>query len=212
MHVIVPVKSFKNAKMRLSAVLTLEQRAELSNHMLNDILHTLHTSDDIKGVTIVSSDASIQELAEKHQAGFLQIESDGGYSEDATHALNTLDLSNYKTIGIIPADVPQLSHADLSKLGKNHTAGITLCPAIIDGGTNAMIFNAPLVVPLMFGENSLETYRRFAVDNNIPVNVELIKGLERDIDRPEDLLWLSKQCSGGRAWSFIKNLNPPLAG
>jgi 2-phospho-L-lactate/phosphoenolpyruvate guanylyltransferase len=210
MHVIVPVKSFENAKMRLSKVLTLEQRIELSDHMLNDILHTLHTSDDVQGVTIVSSDKSIQELAENYQAGFIQIESDGGYSEDATHALNTLDSSRYKTIGIIPADVPQLSHADLSKLAKNHTEGITLCPAIIDGGTNAMIFNVPLPVPLMFGKDSLETYRSFAVKNNIPVNVELIKGLERDVDRPEDLLWLSKQSSGGKAWSFIKNLTPPL--
>ena len=211
MHVIVPVKSLKNAKKRLSAVLTLEQRTELSSHMLSDILQTLHTSDVVKGVTVVSSDKAVQELADYYEADFLQIESDGGYSEDATHALNTLDLANYRTIGIIPADVPQLSHAELSKLEKNHAEGITLCPAIIDGGTNAMIFSMPLVVPLMFGENSLENYRSFAVDNDIPVNVELIKGLERDIDRAEDLVWLSKQSSGGRAWSFLKNLNPPLS-
>ncbi len=206
MWVIVPVKAFCNAKLRLADVLTPEQRAELSSLMLDDILQTLHSSTDVQGITIISSDESVRSLAQRYQTEFLLTDVDGGYSQDAMCAIKEVCQHVKETIAIIPSDVPQLSCDDLSQLVMSHEHGMTLCPAIIDGGTNGLLFNPPIEIPLMFGVNSLSKYENAALENNIPLKIQLVAGLERDIDRPEDLLWLQNQDSGGKAWLYVREL------
>ncbi len=206
MWVIVPVKAFKDAKLRLREVLSPEQRARFSYLMLSDILQTLHSSDDVKGITLVSSDESVKTLADRYQTEFLPTALDQGYSHDAMRAIASLSQRGINSAAIIPADVPQLSHTDLSCLKRGHDRGIILCPAVMDGGTNGLLFDLPLSMPLMFGKDSLHKFTRAALDNNIPVRTERIAGLERDIDRPEDLLWFRGQSTGGNAWSYIHAL------
>jgi 2-phospho-L-lactate/phosphoenolpyruvate guanylyltransferase len=203
MWVILPVKAFKNAKLRLANVLTPAQRARFSYLMLEDILQTLSTSEAVQGITLISSDQSVQTLAKRYQTEFQLTDLDSGYSHDAMQAITTISQDNIDTLAIIPADVPQLSHEDLSRLHRIHDKGMTLCPAIIDGGTNGLLFSPPLPVPLMFGIDSLSKYQSAAAQNDIQVRIEKVRGLERDIDRPEDLLWLKEQKSGGKAWSYI---------
>jgi 2-phospho-L-lactate/phosphoenolpyruvate guanylyltransferase len=206
MWVIVPVKSFSNAKLRLADVLSPSQRSKLGYLMLDDILKTLSSSDEVTGVTVISSDESARSLTEKYAVKLLKTDSDSGYSEDAMLALAAVSQESSDNIAIIPADVPQLNHDDLLQLKKAHRKGLSLCPAIVDGGTNAMLFELPLTIPLMFGIDSLEKYRSAAIKNNLTVTIHTIPGLQHDIDRPEDLEWLRKQDSGGQAWSYIRML------
>ena len=204
MWVILPVKAFRNAKLRLAAVLTAKQRARFSYLMLEDLLEALHTSPDVDGITVISSDQSVQALTQRYQVELLLTNVDSGYSQDATQAINALQQQDIATVAIIPADVPYLSHADLSRLNLLHDKGLTLCPAVIDGGTNGLLFSPPLRIPLMFGNDSLNKYLSAAQENNLATKIAQIAGLERDIDRPEDLLWLKNQVSGGQAWSYIR--------
>ncbi len=206
MWVLIPVKAFKNAKLRLKSVLSSRQRADFSYLMLEDILHTLNTSDDVKGVTLISSDQSVQTLADRYKAECLITDVDSGYSEDVMQGVKTISQNNIDTIAIIPADVPQLEHEDLSRMNHLHKEGLTLCPAVVDGGTNGLLFSPPLSIPLMFGFNSLRKYQNEADRSRIPVKIEKIVSLERDIDRPADLLWLKNQSSGGKAWSYIRDI------
>ncbi len=206
MWVVIPVKALKDAKLRLNAVLSSEQRAQLSYFMLNDILETLSSSEVVEGITLISSDSSVESLANRYQAGFLSTDVDSGYSSDAMQAISKISLHYTKTIAIIPSDVPRLSLADLSHLDSVHDKGITLCPAIIDGGTNGLLFEPPLRIPLLFGVNSLSKYESAALEKGLAIKTELIEGLKRDIDRPEDLRWLVGQKSGGQAWAYIRSL------
>lgn len=205
MWVILPVKAFRNAKLRLAAVLTVEQRARFSYLMLEDILTTLHTSPDVHGITLISSDQSVQALAQRYHVELMLTDVDSGYSQDATQAINALQQQDIDTVAIIPADLPHLSHADLSRLNLLHDNGLTLCPAVTDGGTNGLLFSPPLRIPLMFGDDSLNKYLSAAQENKLVTKIAQIAGLERDIDRPEDLLWLKNQVSGGQAWSYIRD-------
>ena len=206
MWVIVPVKAFENAKLRLAKILNGAQRARLSILMLEDTLETLSTSDVVQGMTVISSDQSVGPLALRYQAEFLPGDMDRGYSQDATRGISSVDQYGIATIAIIPADLPCLSHADLSHLDLNHQGGMTLCPAVIDGGTNAVLFSPPLPMPLMFGIDSLNKYQNEAKQKNVAIKIERLEGLARDIDRPDDLLWLKQQLSGARAWSYIRQL------
>jgi 2-phospho-L-lactate/phosphoenolpyruvate guanylyltransferase len=207
MWVIVPVKSFRNAKLRLDGVLSSEQRAKLSYLMVDDILLTLQSSTDVHGVAIISSDESVRSLAQGYKTEFLLTDADSGYSQDVMHAVTEVSQHVNETIAVIPSDVPQLSCDDLSQIELNHEQGITLCPAVTDGGTNGLIFSPPLKISLMFGIDSLKKYENAALENNIPLKIQSIAGLERDIDRPEDLLWLQNQNSGGKAWLYVRELD-----
>ena len=207
MWVIIPVKELKNSKLRLADVLSPEQRAQFSFLMLGDVLATLSTSNDVEGVTVISSDASVKTMAEQYNVAFMLTDLDSGYSEDAMEGVKALAKERIGTIAIIPSDVPQLAHEDLSRLNQFHHKGLTLCPAVMDGGTNGLLFSPPLSIPLMYGLDSLGRYQDEARRNSIPVKIENIASLERDIDRPGDLLWLRNHASGGKAWSFIQGVD-----
>ena len=63
MWVILPVKRLDDSKLRLAGVLAPAQRRHLSLCMLEDILDTLAASVAVGGVTVVSCDTDVMELA-----------------------------------------------------------------------------------------------------------------------------------------------------
>ena len=175
--------------------------------MLRDVLNTLTDSDVVEGITIISSDSSLIDLAKEYKVECIVTELDSGYSEDAEKAIESLRSEEFKTIAIIPGDVPLLSSEQLTTLNKLHNEGITLCPAKVDGGTNTLVFSMPQKMPLLFGVNSLERYRKKAVELGIPCQVLQITGLERDIDRPEDISWLLQQECDNNTSQYLRTLN-----
>ncbi len=204
MWIILPVKHLQNSKLRLESVLSDEQRSRFSYLLLMDTLVTICSSKHIQGVTIISSDQSISRLAEQYHAEFILTDKDSGYSKDAMDAITALSQNGVDKIAIIPTDLPQLSHNDLELLDEAHKQGITLCAAEKDGGTNALVFTPPLTIPLLFGQDSCKKHQETAKAKGITVKIVKVPGLLRDIDQPDDLLWLSEQTSGGEAWSYVK--------
>ncbi len=204
MWIILPVKHLQDSKFRLKDVLSDEQRSRFSYLLLKDTLQTLGSSKHVQGVTIISSDQSLSRLAEQYHAKFILTGRDSGYSKDAMDAITELPKTVVDKITIIPADLPQLSHRDLELLDKAHKEGITLCAAEKDGGTNALIFTPPLAIPLMFGPESFIKHQQAAKDRGITVNIVNATGMQRDIDRPDDMLWFCKQSTGGQAWAYVK--------
>ena len=206
MWIILPVKHLQDSKIRLKDILSDEQRYRFSYLMVTDTLQTLYSSDHVQGVTMISSDQSLSRLAEQYHAKFILTDKDSGYSKDAKNAIAALTQNGVDKIAIIPTDLPQLSHHDLELLDKAHQQGITLCAAEKDGGTNALVFTPPLAIPLLFGLDSCKKHQQAANNRGVTVNTVQASGIQRDIDRADDLLWLSKQASGGEAWKYVKNL------
>ena len=66
MQVVVPVKSFNNAKKRLATALTAQQRAELMKHMLDDVLTAIVATDEVEGITVVTNDAEVAQWVVKY--------------------------------------------------------------------------------------------------------------------------------------------------
>jgi 2-phospho-L-lactate guanylyltransferase len=207
MWVILPVKRLRDAKQRLSHVLSGGQRARLSKLMVIDVLEVLSTSDVVDGITVITSDPAMIRIAERYRAEHMLTETDRGHSADAERAISSLVKPDIDKIALLPSDAPALSHADLRSLDMTHESGITLCPAPMDGGTNGLIFSPPLKILLQFGKDSLNKFQREAAREGVKTHIARIPGLERDIDRPEDLAWLGQQPSGGLAWEYIKVLN-----
>lgn len=204
MWIILPVKHCQDSKLRLKDILSDEQRSRFSYLLLMDTLQTLCSSMHVQGVTVISSDHSLSRLAEQYNVEFILTNRDSGYANDVMDAVNTLSISSQDKIAIIPTDLPQLSHGDLELLDTTHKEGITLCAAEKDGGTNALVFTPPLAIPLLFGLDSFNKHQQAARDKGITVKIVQASGMQRDVDRPDDLLWLSKQSTGGKAWAYVK--------
>lgn len=204
MWIILPVKHCQDSKIRLKDVLSDEQRSRFSYLLVMDTLQTLCSSMHVQGITIISSDRSLSRLAEQYHAEFILTGRDSGYSKDAMDAITALSQNGVDKIAIIPTDLPQLSHGDLELLDNAHQQGITLCAAEKDGGTNALVFTPPLAIPLLFGPDSCKNHQQAAMDIGITVKIIQASGMQCDVDRPDDLLWLSKQSTGGKAWAYVK--------
>lgn len=209
MWVLLPVKQLEHSKLRLAGMLTLEQRCRLSFHMVEDILNTLDQSSVVSGITVISSDETIISLAQDYLTDVLDTGVDHGYISDVRKGVESVSGQDVDKALIIPADVPELDHSDLTHLDQVHEGGVTLCPAESDGGTNGLLFTPPLSMELMYGENSFAKFRREAEQRQVPVNIARPAGLAQDIDRPEDLLALQRQPVGNMTWRYVKSLELP---
>ena len=204
MWIILPVKHLQDSKIRLKDILSDEQRCRFSYLMVVDTLQTLCSSIHVQGVTMISSDQSLSRLAKQYHAEFILTDKDNGHSKDTMDAITALCQDGVDKIAIIPADLPLLTHDDLVLLDHSHQEGITLCAAEKDGGTNTLVFTPPLAIPLLFGLDSCRNHQQAANNRGVIVNIVQASGIQRDVDRPDDLLWLNRQSSGGKAWQYIR--------
>lgn len=86
MWVILPIKHLQDSKIRLKDVLSDEQRYKFSYLLLIDTLQTICSSIHVQGVTMVSSDPSLLQLAEQYDVEIILTDRDSGYSKDAMDA------------------------------------------------------------------------------------------------------------------------------
>ena len=206
MWVILPVKSLQNAKLRLADELSPDQRRQLGVLMLHDMLETLSASVVVAGVTVISSDPAVLDIARSYGVECITTAVDSGYSEDATRAITEVCRTQSGRVAVIPADLPLISHDDLNHINAIQEDGLILCPAETDGGTNALFFMPPLTIPLMFGLDSFSRYQQKAKQEGVPVTSVILAGFARDIDRMEDIKWLAGQPAGGRAREYARQL------
>ena len=149
MWVILPVKHLQDSKVRLKEALSDEQRAHFSYLLLVDTLQTLASSNHVDGITLISSDQTLFQLAKQYDVELILTDKDDGYSKDTVKAISTMRSNEADKVAIFPADLSQLSHHDIELLDGEHQNGITLCAAEKDGGTNALIFTPPLNYPII---------------------------------------------------------------
>ncbi len=206
MKIVIPLKAPGSAKKRLSSLLDKEQRANFCCLMLQDVLKSIQFAGLEGDTIVVCSDPAIRKITESYGAQLITTPGDSGYCEDAQIGIEHFTSEHEAPIAIIPADVPLLAPADVSELQEKHGPGITLCPAMSDGGTNALVFDPPLKFPLQFGLDSLSKFRAMAGKHDVPSRVLEINGLARDIDTCEELRWLKNCTEGGAAWSYLQNI------
>lgn len=206
MNLIIPVKAGKMAKQRLSSILNETERERLCHFMLEDVLQAIRDAGLIQSTTVVSSDDQIASLAGNYHSGFMPTPRDHGYAADAAWAVRAMAFNERQVVAVMPADIPQLCAEEIRTLERKHRSGITLCPALRDGGTNALVFTTPPELPMLFGVDSLQKYRQYAETAGIPVQLLDLPGFARDIDTPEDIDWLMSQKHGGRAREYLRSI------
>ncbi len=187
-YVIVPVKALEKSKSRLSKLLTLNERVNLSIHMLRDVLTTLKKVNFRLRVIVVSCDQRIKGIAKDFSFSFLKEKTLKGLNSAIKEAIETYVRDEDSSVLIIPSDIPMIKPEDLEFLiNQMERRCIVISPSKDWKGTNALLMNPPSAVPPLFGEESFKRHREKAFSRGLKVKTCYLPRVALDIDTEKDL-------------------------
>jgi 2-phospho-L-lactate guanylyltransferase len=202
---VVPVKLFARTKRRLMPLLARHERGALARAMLADVLFALVRTHSLAGIMVITGDADAAAMA--HAAGAFVLADAGNAGTTAAVTMAARHLAGVGRDGmlVIPADVPLITPADVEMIVVAHRAApsVTLVPASIDGGTNALACSPPGAVQVCFGDNSLRQHREAAWARGIEPQILKLEHLGHDIDRPVDLATFLLRPSPTRSYAYL---------
>jgi 2-phospho-L-lactate guanylyltransferase len=185
---ILPIKSFDDAKQRLSAELDPTPRRALVEAMFSDALVALRRARLVDQVLVVSADNVAQRIAGGYDAMVVE-DLDEGHNEAAVRgAARALELGVERVL-MIPGDCPLLSPIELDELLSRPVAppSLLVVPDRHGTGTNALVITPPDALAPSFGPGSHQRHRENATAAGVHIETVEVPSLALDIDTPEDL-------------------------
>jgi len=203
MWAIVPLKTFSEAKQRLAAVLSEEERRSLMLAMARDVLGALCQCRQLTGVLIASRTQEADALAQAFNTERFS------ESPDADLPTTLKQASEYLTrtlkargIMVIPADVPLISPVDIDRILAGHDR-VTLIPDADNLGTNCLIASPPDSIPFVFDGRSFKPHVDAAFAAGITPAVIPSRHFALDIDTADDLRALLAQAPTTQTATFL---------
>jgi 2-phospho-L-lactate guanylyltransferase len=177
--VLIPVKAFRNAKLRLAPALDPAARAELARTMATLVVRAAGGLP----VAVVCDDDEVAAWA--RGLGAQVIWSPGrGLNGAVTDGVATLAGQGRVTAIVAHADLP---HAlDLTWLADRD--GVTLVPDRWGDGTNVIVVPCAAGFGFAYGPGSFTRHRAEAERLGLAVTVERVPRLAWDVDVPADLM------------------------
>jgi 2-phospho-L-lactate guanylyltransferase len=178
--VVVPVKAFGQAKVRLASALDPGARAELARHMAEIVLLA---ADPLPAV-VVCDDGGVRDWAERSGARVVWCPGRGlnGAVADGVMAL--------RDDGV---DVAIVAHADLPLATRldwlADFPGVSLVPDRRLDGTNVLCVPTDAGFGFSYGAGSFGRHRVEAARLGLPVRIVADPHLAWDVDLPVDLAW-----------------------
>jgi 2-phospho-L-lactate guanylyltransferase len=185
---ILPIKTFDEAKQRLSAELDPTPRRSLVEAMFSDVLIALRRAKLVNQVLVVSSDHVAQRIAGGYDAMVLEDE-DVGHNDAALRgAARALELGAQRVL-MVPGDCPLVNPVELDDLlGRDvGNPSVLVVPDRHGTGTNALVLAPPDAMAASFGPGSHQRHLENASAAGLVVQTVEVPSLALDVDTPEDL-------------------------
>lgn len=206
--ILIPVKDLRGAKQRLGEVLPQEQRTQLAEAMLADVVEAVVGWKQHPPVALVTSYAPAVELA--RQCGFEVIEEAENPGETGAIAMATrvaIERGARETF-VFPGDMPLLTSGELAAVYAAAPAqGVVLVPSADHRGSNAVLRRPADLIPLRFGNDSFGPHLAAARAAGKDVVVLESEGIGLDIDTPADLAALLSLPTRSRAQLLLERWN-----
>jgi len=205
---IIPVKSFDQAKSRLSVLLDREQRIELCRFLLQDTLNTLSLCRELTKIIVVSSDPLVKEITQNLGLECLFQSEDQGVNSAIKYADNFLSTNGNWVSITIPCDLPLILPKDIDGVCQvipKEGACVIVSPSYKFDGTNLLArtpFN--IISDTRYDNDSFQGHLEASIEAGANTKVLLSTRLMIDLDTPEDLrLVLSKDASAKKSISYL---------
>lgn len=197
---IVPVKSLRASKSRLSHILSVEERAKLTAHLLGRTLEVLTKVEAIRRTLVVSRDPAVLKIARRYDASTFGEMGKQDLNMALTRASHVAELQGADCALILPADLPFVEPSDLVIMIEALPAGwkerdgsgeyvfraMAICGDQTGTGTNALLICPPTALAFRFGANSFNAHLNQAADLNMTRKSVRTPGLAFDLDTEED--------------------------
>jgi 2-phospho-L-lactate/phosphoenolpyruvate guanylyltransferase len=198
--VIIPVKPLKRAKSRLALVLTSEERFELAQRMLIQVLSVVKEVPRITGTLVVSRDLQALSIARQFQANTLQESRSSALNQALTRATGVVRGWGADAVLVLPADLPFITEADIEAMVQNlgrYSPAMVIAPDRHHDGTNALLLRPPGWMQYRYGNGSYTAHIEQASQFGVPYHVYEKDTVELDIDTPDDLLFYNGLVEAG---------------
>jgi 2-phospho-L-lactate/phosphoenolpyruvate guanylyltransferase len=206
---ILPVKRFYDAKQRLAAGLSGEQRRTLAGAMVADVLEAIGAARSVERTIVVSGDPIAQELANEAGAEVVPDPEDAGHVAAAAAGIARAEVEGAECVVLLPGDCPLLDPRELDRLLTGTPERyVGIVPDRHGTGTNALVLSPPSAIVPAFGEGSCARHVALARAAGIPFGVEEPGSLGLDLDTPADVIALTRELEArpGRAKRTAKAL------
>jgi 2-phospho-L-lactate guanylyltransferase len=186
---LLPVKDLKNAKKRLTGVLTPEERFGLAKAMLADTIRAVRGVKRAKQIFVATNYEPVIKIAEEY--GWEIIRETRQISEsDSVDAASRIGESRGVT-GLlrVPLDLPLLRSNDVDDLlaVDCEAPALVIVPSRDGTGTNAMLRAHPTLFSSHFGNGSFAKHLAEAEKVGARIFVRRNPRLEMDVDDESDL-------------------------
>jgi 2-phospho-L-lactate/phosphoenolpyruvate guanylyltransferase len=200
---ILPVKSFAQAKQRLSFGLPEQDRRALVEAMFADALVALGRVGALERVLVVSGDRVAQRIAAGYGVSVVE-DDERGHNTAAMRGISIALEDGIERALLVPGDCPLLSAGDINTLLAHETPerSALIVPDRHGTGTNALLLSPPDVLAPSFGPDSRRRHLANAEAGGVQAEVVELDSLALDIDTPDDLEALQRQLAsthGGAA-------------
>jgi 2-phospho-L-lactate guanylyltransferase len=178
MRAVIPFKK-SNAKSRLTALLTENEREELAMSMLADVAEALLNSGCFEVVDILSTS-----IIEFDMANIVLTEK--GLNDALNEYLQKMSSHSIKEpVLIIMADIPLVSIKNIKDITSS-SAGVVIVPGRM-GGTNALFIRDPSSLRVDYYGASFLKHLEIATRNGLDIEIFDSFNLSTDIDEVADL-------------------------
>lgn len=195
---VLPVKRLYAAKQRLAAGLGGEQRRNLAEAMVGDVLEAIGEARTVERTIVVSGDPIAQELAAAVDAEVVPDPEDAGHAEAALAGIARAEVEGAECVVLLPGDCPLLDPRELDRLLTGVPERyVGIVPDRHGTGTNALVLSPPDAIVPAFGEGSRDRHVAAAREAGVPFEVEELPSLGLDLDTPADVIALTRQLEAG---------------
>ena len=184
---ILPAKSLRYAKLRLSSHLALHARRELSIELFQIAMRAMGEVLPAGQIVVVSCDEMVLEMADQHGVSALH-QSSQGLNHAVQEGQEWAIEAGAEALLIMLADLPLVTGDALWKMLAQSTGGREAILARGQrGGTHALFLRPPGWLPFTFGQGSLARYVSRVSEAGAQLVIHDSPALALDIDLPEDL-------------------------
>lgn len=205
-YAVIPVKPFVSAKRRLAPLLSCIERIRLARLMLEDVIDAVRSAASLAGFFVVTCHHEAAEVAQAAGGGTIWEEAEFGLPQAVATAFREIAPIAGGAV-VIPADIPHVPASTIDTVvNKTTENGVTLVPAIYDGGTNLLALRPCTALKPLFGLGSFQRHHRTALRAGLDARIHVCPRAGHDLDRPRDLVTFLTMESRTRTQDYLSGL------
>lgn len=189
---LIPVKTFRNAKQRLSPLLGAADREILAETMFRDVLGEVVKARGLAATYVVTGNDKVAEITAELGAEVIREPAETGETGAVDFARLELKQRGCEAVLIIPGDMPLVRTRDIEQVLAQVPADAKapyalLVPSHDRLGTNALVLAPPDLIKLRFGYDSFTFHMGQVTAQGLPMRFVENEAIALDIDEPKDL-------------------------